>query len=220
MGKQRTGNLRHCLKPELAISIEGKSKEPLAATVEAFSADKLSLQLARPTSRPPFQEGERVRIKYWNEEVLYCWEAEAVKISGSGNQQLELVMRGEGVTIQRRRPLRVRATITFSFTVIDAAETQLVGKKVLRSKTQNVSGGGLAFETRLPLRVGDKLEMNLHLFKSERVNAVGWVVRSEPVEHDGKHVNSVGVQFLQLEDKEQVQLLKFLRFQMTVSSGN
>ncbi|MDA2930696.1 PilZ domain-containing protein [Acidobacteria bacterium AH-259-O06] len=83
--------------------------------------------------------------------------------------------------MQRRKSYRVRVPVPFSFTVIDAGETELIGKQVPDSKTRNLSVGGLAFETTLPLKVGDKLEMNLQLSLSQRVNAVGWVVRSEPV---------------------------------------
>jgi hypothetical protein len=42
------------------------------------------------------------------------------------------------------------------------------------------------------------------------VNVVGWVVRSEPVQGEGKDLHSVALMFLQLKAEEQSQLLQFL----------
>ncbi len=53
-------------------------------------------------------------------------------------------------------------------------------------------------------------EIHLHLSSSQRVNVVGWVVRSDPVQCEGKDLRSVAVMFLQLRAEEQNQLLKFL----------
>ena len=112
--------------------------------------------------------------------------------------------------MQRRRAYRrFDLPIPFSFSVIDVAETELIGEKVLQSTTQNISVAGLRFETSLRLEVRDKLEMKLHLPDSQPVNAVGWVVRSEPVEQPGK-MNSVAVQFLQWEEQDQIRLVDFL----------
>ncbi|MFQ5928800.1 MAG: PilZ domain-containing protein [Acidobacteriota bacterium] len=181
-----------------------------AATVTKTSPDEISLELSTPTSPLSFQEGEQVRIKCLEEGVVYCWDAEVVEISGPGNKHVEVSIRGEGVTVERRKSLRVSSSIPFSFMVIDADETYLVGERVLNVTTQDITVGGLKFETSLPLNVGDTLEMNLHLSPSQQVNAVGWVARSEPVERDGKYLNSVALEFLQLEAEEQKQLLQFL----------
>ena len=91
--------------------------------------------------------------------------------------------------------------------VTDAAQTQLIGKEIPNSKTQNLSGHGLRFETSLPLKVGDQLEITLHLSSSEVVNAIGQVVRSE---RQGKDVYSVALEFLLVEATEQERLLQFL----------
>jgi hypothetical protein len=52
--------------------------------------------------------------------------------------------------------------------------------------------------------------MKLHLPDSQPVNAVGWVVRSEPVEQPRKNLTSVAVQFLQQEEQDQIRLVNFL----------
>ena len=88
-----------------------------------------------------------------------------------------------GVVVQRRKSCRFCLPVPFSFTVIGAAESQLISKKVLKGISQNISGGGLVFETSLPLKVGDQLALNLHLSSSSNFDTRGWVVRSQPVEN-------------------------------------
>jgi c-di-GMP-binding flagellar brake protein YcgR len=113
------------------------------------------------------------------------------------------------MTIQRRRANRVDLSIPFSFTLIEAGETEPVGEH-LNSTTQDISLAGLRFETSLRLKVGDQLEINLPLSASHSVNPVGWVVLSEPVEQHGENLNSVAVQFVQLEEQDQIRLADFL----------
>ncbi|MDA2938860.1 PilZ domain-containing protein [Acidobacteria bacterium AH-259-A15] len=216
MSKERTGNFDLYLKIGLAVSIGGKSTGELAATVATISPDKMSLELSRPSSQLPFQKGEQVWIKYWDEGAsVYCWDAQVAKISGPGNRHVAISISGKGLTVQRRKSYRVRVAVPFSFTVIDAVETEFIGKQVPDSKTQNLSVDGLAFESSVPFKVGDKLEMKLHLSPSEQVSGVAWVVRSEPLERDGESVNLVALQFLQWDAAEGHQLLEFLQSQLS-----
>lgn len=211
MSKQDPASLDQHLQIGLAISIQGSSQEELAASVSTSCSGEIWLELSRPSPQPPFQEDERVRIKYWDEgAIVYCWEADVVKIAGPEYQHVAISIRGKGMTMQRRRAYRVNLPVPLSFSVIDAADAELIGEKLLKSKTQNISVAGLRFETSLGLKAGDKLDMNLFLPASQPVNAVGWVVRTEAVEHQGKSLNSVALKFLQLKEEDQIQLLEFL----------
>ena len=86
-----------------------------------------------------------------------------------------------------------------------------------------MSVAGLAFDTDLSLKVGDKLALFLNLDPSLQVNAVGWVVRSEPTKRKEyqhgtimtKVTNFVAVNFIQLNAEEQNHLLRFLRSKMS-----
>jgi len=210
MSEQVAGILDLYLKIGLAVSVQGKSEEEVAATVVSISPGELELELSTPPSQLPCQEGEKVGIKYWDTRaVLYYWDAEVVQISRPDHRHLTISMSGD-VVVQRRKSHRVQTAVPFSFTVIEAVEPQLIDQKVSDSTTHDISVGGLAFETSLPLQVEDKLEIHLHLSSSQRVNVVGWVVRSEPVQGEGKGLRSVALMFLQLKAEEQSQLLQFL----------
>ena len=187
-----------------------KEGSALAAIVRKISPDQIWLDLAMPTSQHPMQEGEQVRIKSWNEDEAFYFESKILKVFGSTNEQLEISIPREGVAIQRRKTYRVQGPIPFSFTIIEAAETQLIGQEVPGSEIRNLTVGGLAFDTSLPLKGGDKLDMNLQLSPSQQVNAVGSVIRCSPVEQDGKSLNSAAVKFFQLDVEAQRTLLMFL----------
>ena len=211
MSNQSADGLDQGLKIGLAVSIQGSSQEEFAASVATSCSDEIWLELSRPCLELPFQRGDRVRIKYWNERaIVYCWDADIIQIAGNGHQHVAIAMRGKGITIQRRRYHRVEYAIPFSFSVIDAAEAGLIGEKFAKAKTQNISVAGLRFETSLGLKAGDKLEMNLRLSTSQSVKAVGWVVRTEAVPKKDKVLNAVALQFLQLHEEDQIQLLEFL----------
>jgi c-di-GMP-binding flagellar brake protein YcgR len=211
MSSQKADGLDQGLKIGLAISIQGSSQEEFAASVATSCSDEIWLELPRPCLEQPFQKGERVRVKYWNEgSIVYCWDADVVQIAGAGHQHVAITMRGSGITIQRRRYYRVEYAMPFSFSVIDAAETSLIGEKFAKALTQDISVAGLRFETSLALKAGDKLEMNLRLPASQVVKAVGWVVRTEAVPKRNEVLSAVALQFLQLLEEDQIQLLEFL----------
>jgi len=211
MNNQNADGLDQGLKIGLAVSIQGSSQEEFAASVATSCSGELWLELSRPCSQVPFQKGERVRIKYWNEgAIVYCWDADIIQIAGAGYQHVAIAMRGQGITIQRRRYHRVDVAIPFSFSVIDAAEAHLIGERFSRAKTQNISVAGLRFETSLGLKAGDKLEMNLRLPASQVVKAVGWVVRTEAVPKKDTVLSAVALKFLQLNEEHQIRLMEFL----------
>jgi c-di-GMP-binding flagellar brake protein YcgR len=191
----------------LAISIHVKSKGELPATVTQSSLNEVCLELARPVWPLPFRKGSRVRIKYWDEQAIaYFWEAEIVKAS---KHKVVAKLRGGGITVQRRQSYRVRTQIRLGCTVIDASERYLVGEE-FKCKTKDISVGGLAFETYLPLDTGDRLAMRIHFSPTNQIDVVGWILRATPIERNGDVINTVAVQFLQCEAQDQNHLLRFL----------
>lgn len=208
---QDTADLGRYPREGSAISIQGESKKTLAATVVTSSPAEIWLELARPTSQDLFQEGEKVRIKYWDEgAVAYYWDAEVINITPSGRRHVAISIHDKGVTVQRRKSPRVSVRIPFWFTVIDAADSKLIGEKVTEVETENISVSGLLFKSPILLQAGDKLEIHLQCPPAQQLNAVGWVVRSNPFELDGEPLKLVALEFLQMEEAEQLHLLEFL----------
>ena len=208
---EHDGTISCELVPGLGVSVHSKNGPELPAQVVTNSPDEAWLRLARPHTQSPFNAGDPVRIKYWDEgAVVYCWDGEISKVVGPDHQHVSIMITGPGVTLQRRRAFRVTVPIPLNFTVIDDAETKLVGEVLTGCATQNISVGGLKFDTELNLKVGDKLDANLILSGSNPVNVVGWVVRSSPVRRNGKPVYSTAFRFLQLSNRDQFDLMQFL----------
>ena len=189
------------------ISIHVKSKGEIPATVTQSSPDEVCLELAKPVWPLPFRKGSQVRIKYWDEAAIaYFWEAKILKAS---KRSVVAKLLGGGVTVQRRLSYRVRRQIRLACTVIDAAERDLVGKE-FKCKTKDISVGGLGFETHLPLDAGDRLAVRIHFSRRNQMDVVGWILRATPIERNGGVINSVALQFLHCEAKDQNHLLRFL----------
>jgi len=198
----------HPLDVGLVVSITHNHSNPLAATV-AQVGQELVVQLARPHQKLPFQQGDRVRIKYWDEErIAYFWQANVTNVSSLGH--LTFSTSGAGMTIQQRKSCRVSAAIPVSFTIIDASDIQLNGEKVSEVMSQNFSVSGVCVEQGLLLTVGDKLELQLHFPSSEPVHAVGWVVRCERISVDKRPLYSVAIEFLQIDKTSQFRLMESL----------
>ena len=209
-----SGSLRSLRFPNLhplevghGVSIRVKITEVLAATVTKISGDEVILELATPDSPSSFEKGQRVQIKYWREETLYCWDAEVIK--ERNNQLVTLLISDTGVSLNQRKFHRVPLSLPFSFTVVGPAKSQTRGQRFDNCQTQDISLGGLGFQTPVSLSVGDRLDIDLQLSPLQQANALGWVVRCESTVYEGKRMNLVGVQFLQTEE-EQIKLLDCL----------
>ncbi len=194
-------------RTESAVSIHVKSKGEVPAMVTQSSPDEVCLELARPVWPLPFRKGSKVRIKYWDEgAIAHFWEAKILKAS---KQSVVAKLQGGGITVQRRQSYRVRTEVRLACTVIDAADRYLVGEE-FKCKTKDISVGGLAFETYLPLDAGDRLAVRIHFNPNNQIDVVGWILRATPIERDGEVINTVAVQFLQCEAKDQNHLMRFL----------
>ena len=198
-----------CAYPQTGspISIHVKSKGEVPAMVTQSSPNEVCLELARPVWPLPFRKGTQVRIKYWDEgAIAYFWEAKILKAS---KRNVVAKLLGGGITVQRRQSYRMRTQVRLACTIIDAADHSLVGEE-FKCKTKDISLGGLAFETYLPLDAGDRLAMRIHFSSNNQIDVVGWILRATPIERDGDVINTVAVQFLQCEAKDQNHLLRFL----------
>jgi c-di-GMP-binding flagellar brake protein YcgR len=210
MSAQINGNPDLYLKIGWTLALQGKCEEELGAKVAKISPGQLGLELSGPTLEFPFQAGEQVEIRYWDKgNAVYSWKAEVVEMSGLEKQRINVSM-GRRVVVQRRTSCRVCLPIPFSFTVVSAAESQLISRKVLKGTAQNISMGGLAFETHLPLKVGDQLETDLRLSPSLHIDTGGWVVRSKSIRGRERDLRLIALMFHQMEAEDQERLSKFL----------
>ncbi len=201
------------LKKGLFVLINQGSMESAGKLLGA-SPNQLDVAFSELPSTP-LETGKQVTIKCWDEEAnLYWWKTEVIKTSDHG-RHVEVSILEQGM--DRREYHRFSAPIPFSFTICQADETSLIGQEGV-SRITNLSWGGLLCEMNLPLRVGDKLQLDLHLSLSDHLHADGWVVRSEKTDQtkqltetmDVEPVNLIAIGFQRLDDEARLLLLKYL----------
>ena len=195
--------------PEVGRAISITQMDSLAervAIVTEISPQETLLKLSRPTPSL-FKASDSVRMKHWKAGDAYYWSEQVLKLSGPQSEEMAISRNGEKVNIERRQSFRVHSEIHLSFSVVSAAQSQLVTENILNSKTQNISDSGLAFRTDLPLEVGDELQVSLDLISSQPARTGAWVVRSQL---DDLEQYSIGLEFLELNRETRNQFQRFL----------
>ena len=204
-------NLDLYLKAGLAVSAQADPGVKFAAVVDAVSPTEVTVRVLPHEQSAEFRVGGVAQIKYWDRgSAVYGWMGE-VKVYDPESRELVVEVLGRQFTIQRRKSYRIPVAVPFSFTVISALKSTLVGGGMVQAHTDNLSTGGLAFASRIPLELGDKLDLDLYLGEHGEANAVGWVVRSIPIENDPAESHFVALQFLQLTAEDQCRLHQFLQ---------
>ena len=196
-------------------SAQGDTKEEHLAKVVQVSDSDIGLEFSESRRSSPrtgsqfqTQTGDSLQLRCWDEEAVYYFEVEVIEIGKDG---IIHVSRPEaGVTLQRRQTLRTDLEVPFSFTVLAAAQGQLVtdADEVHEAKTENISLSGLGFESDLPLSEGDEILMTLPTPLGGLI-ASGRVIRTQ--RKSGTHLFSIGVQLRQLTPEEQDQILQFMK---------
>ncbi|MDA2923438.1 PilZ domain-containing protein [Acidobacteria bacterium AH-259-L09] len=208
--EQITGGPDDSLKIGLALSIEstkeGSQKKQLAASIFKIFKDEIWLKLSKSSAEPVFEEGEGVRVQYGDEEGVYVADVEIIKVP-SENQHVAISMPKEVNMLQRRAAPRVRFEIPISFSIVGTAEGE---GEVFKSRTRDISTGGLRFETSAQLEAGEKVKISLLLPPSEKISVAAKVMSSEHVTRENKVLTSVGAQFIELQLDDQIKILQFL----------
>lgn len=187
-------------------AIDSDSKEEVSAEITEVSDNGLFLVISVSDEGFQSTKGDTLRIRSWDEKAVYYSDCQVVK-SGNGGS-LHISRPASAVTLQRRRKLRSDIEIPFSFTIMAAAQSQLVSDDIHKAKTENLSMNGLRFQTNLPLSEGDEIVVVLPLTPPDKINAGGRVVRAE--RESGERFLIVSLALRQLSPEEQKSLLKFM----------
>ncbi len=194
----------------IGCSISVCSQDPecgFPAVVTDISPENIQVEIVNSPSSLPFKNRDVVLVTYWVEEELHHFGPTVLDVSGPN---LVLSTPASQMDVQRRKTYRLGASLPLSYTVINSADSELVGQTVKKARTENISAGGLKFETDLPLAVGDSLAITLDLSPFPKMKAYGWFVWTKEAEGKGEPKIVIGLAFLQLEPAEQVHLLQFL----------
>ena len=207
MSEETTKGPDSRLQVEFPLVIEKGDKQCVASVAE-ISENAIKLTLSKGGKALKFKEEEQVRLKYWDQRGVYFCAATVVSSSGS---EVAVSIIGEPVAMQRRGGVfRLFSEIPIAFKVTEAVHKGLASQKVYESQTRNISAGGLSFDTTIPLKETDLLELELTLPSSEKIGTAAEVVTAEKVQREGKSLIAIGVEFFELPAETRGQLLEFL----------
>lgn len=212
MGKEKKpvpGRLTERMTVELR-SPEIEGREQVSAVISKFSDDIAHLEISKPLPSVPFKAGEKIRLTYWDEEAIYVHDAEVQEVSGKKGDSIVVSIPGEPVSIQRRSAPRVRVSLPFSFKVLDASYNRIISDQLHKSKTMDISLTGLRFDTNLPFKEGDQLEVAIQVARGEAVSLRSTVSSISRSDGKGRSPFVVGVEFFDLSAEERRKLSEFL----------
>ena len=189
-----------------------KENKQIKASVTALTETEIVVELLNGKTLLQFEEGGEIRLKYWDESGIYFCSGEVLRASGTS---LAISVYSEPVATQRRVVVRLAFEIPLSIRVTEASHQGLASQKLYEAQTRNISLGGLSFETGLPLKPSDVLELQINL-PSQTIGATGEVVTAERSMREGKGVHSVGVEFFELPAETRNKLMEFLMEHMPV----
>ena len=116
-----------------------------------------------------------------------------------------------GVVVENKREFfRLRLSIPFTFSVIESKDPRIATNQVYAHQTEDLSGGGLRFETHLSLHTGDRLQLSLHLPTMAPVKVDAEIVWSQQIQTPEEELNIGGIKFLDIDDEEQDRIIGFL----------
>lgn len=211
-GEQSAAGPDDCLKTGCALSIRsitGESDGQLAAAVTKIFSEEVWLKLAEP---PPahFKPGEKVKIQFGDGEAVFFSETEIVKCSPTETQYVAISIPEKSQAFKKRAIPRIQSKVPVSISVVSATEDQLVSAAPFDSKTHDISTAGLRFDTTLPLKKGDELELKLLLSPEQEITVNAKVMGTKKVKRSGEAVTLVGTQFVEIQLDDQIKLLQFL----------
>jgi len=206
MSESRPGSVLQ-VGSKVVLEYEGAQ---VSASVAEISDTNWKLEVKKEGRTTPFQEGSRIRLKYWDELGLYFVTAEVAADSGSQSSHLEVLVSGEPVALQRRGASRLSATLPFSFQVIEAESEALARDRQFKAETRDISGTGLSFDSVLPLKAMDELELVLEISPGRNVSVSATVVSSERVMRDSRPVNAIGMIFLDMSAETRQEIMQVL----------
>jgi c-di-GMP-binding flagellar brake protein YcgR len=196
-------------KVEIQIP-DGSYKGSYSSRVEEIHPDG-SIVLAAPFKRGvliPLRKGDTVVVNFWGQTAGYSFTTTVLETNYQNVPMITVLAPSTLKKIQRRNFVRVAAWIPLAFSILKDTE-DFAEKKIFRTETVDISGGGVLIKSPLKLSEGDRLEMEIQLPKRGPVSARGQVVRVEE-KKEQPPVYLVGVAFTEITETDRTKIIRFV----------
>ena len=212
-GETQRGGPEDRLSLGLVMSVrsaQGSGENRLGASVCRIFKNEIWLQFVEPPGAI-FKEKDAVQVQYYEDRAAIVAYTDVVQLSESDEHFLAISMPDTLELLQRRAAPRVATSVPVHFTVTASEEDESrVSAREVESETRDISTGGMRFETESLLGTGDMLSLRLILSPTEEVSVTARVTTSRPIVGQDQTANSVGIQFVEMQLDDQIQLLEYL----------
>ncbi|UCD66194.1 MAG: diguanylate cyclase [Deltaproteobacteria bacterium] len=192
------------LKKVAQLIMVEKRSEDIGAR---YGGEEITVLLPETSKEDGWLIGERIRQSVEEAEIRY--EGKNIKITLSGGLASFPIDASDGLTLLKNADKAMYRAKSFgknniSFYSMDkrrnirvdystSVEIQELGihkKPVLKATTKSLSIGGILLESKDPLEIGAKIQINISLNKDNPLLVIGTVVRSEETD-EGNHEISI-----------------------------
>lgn len=178
------------------------------AVVARITPAQLELDVPDPSVKLGLlSTGQRIVVQFWDPMGIYRAKTTVLRVQTDRARRIYVAKPAQVEAQQRRQFFRVEVCVPFTFQrVLD--KTDSPDAPFFQEKTQDLSGGGLRFETDVALAMGERLEVALELSEKTPINVEGDIVRKAPARKPDRH--SIGLNFVAIQEGARDRLIAFL----------
>lgn len=180
-----------------------------SSRVEEISSERIVLAAPFKGSNViPLHIGDVITVTYWTETAGYSFTTEIVDTNYGNLPTITIKHPRQIERIQRRKYLRLPATIPVTYRVLNNPEKS----DVYHSFTLDISGGGVLICSPVCLSYNDKLDITLALPQKGEINVVGRVLRIEERIDKKSRIRSylLGIEFLEINEPDRDKIIAFI----------
>ncbi|MEE8348973.1 MAG: PilZ domain-containing protein [Acidobacteriota bacterium] len=192
------------------VTIQRASEGRSVASVVKIFGNEMWLKRELDGEVAPLGKGEAIQLQYYDATGAFSAGSEVINSSSADPRYVALAIPQEANAIQRRAAPRLRLVIPVSFSLFASPDSEEVSEEVFNARSHDISTGGVRLETEAQITTGDKVQLTLTLSESLIVTVIAKVMASQQAEVKGKTLTSAGVQFVEMELQDQIDLLQFL----------
>lgn len=181
-----------------------------ASKLQDFNSKELMVDMPFNEQRVPIipNKGDRVYGKIIGRSCAYRFVAIFLRSDVDGMPLWILQKPPVVERFQNREFVRVKVTRPIIVHPLDDDGSM---QSMVTTNTVDISGGGICFVLFSPLKLGNKVALDIdNLPDMELIQILGEVVRCQPVDVAGVELYHIGVKFIDLSSNERNKLVKFI----------
>ncbi len=193
----------------IELELPGDALTQYRSKVQSLSEDRMVVAVpVKGASRVALEHGQKVKVIYTDSTAVYVFFTTVVSQASENAETITLGRPYDIRKIQRRNFVRLDTRLKVLLCNLDNSFERK--GTPFEALSVDISGGGVMFMCDEVLSPGDILDADIFLSQSERVRAIGRVVRFTENPPKTKLKYSVGFEFTVIEESERDKIIRFI----------